>query len=690
MIGGDAQSADPGAGWNDILRENDDGDLEKVGYVPKAASDPKGDGQSPDETPPLDQELGDTQEETTPTLDDEFDRRFNIYVDEVFSSGAMPELVSTEGEESVENEIAPVEEDEAEDLEEDEGDDVEPFQDSENAYTSSTELRQHPLTAAGKWGSSPSTIQLPKDTFIDPISAIFSEASNKHLAEVAQKVFGGKALPNSTATPRPNMVEDRLKQSPIALEASQSYMGEMEANAYLAAIMPGAYATSLSCLVEVRKRLGSHWLQSLLNKEGGPRILDAGAGGAGVLAWREMLRSEWGLMHPEADMEDHRVPLGKATVITGSSSLRHRSSLLLDNTTFLPRLPDYNPSKDHPSIEQGNGSPRKQYDVILAPYTLWTLREDHMRKAQVQNFWSLLNPVGGVLVVIEKGVPRGFELVAGAREVLLKNHIASPGDTKYENRIDEPMEGRYREKEKGMIIAPCTSHGKCPMYLFSGKSVGRRDYCHFSQRYIRPPFLQHIIGQNHRNHEDVRFSFVAVQRGLDQRQIHGFQQGQVAEENAFAGYGGEEDLGSDQEVEPRRTRNMGDDGAGSSPANPLSFPRLVLPPIKRRGHIILDTCTPAGRIQRWTVPKSYGKRAFDDARKARWGDLWALGAKTRISRRLRIGGEAAKPRGRRRFEADERDPDNIREVGRSGKVDTVHRKGRKQRQKNTLSDEMDV
>jgi hypothetical protein len=37
------------------------------------------------------------------------------------------------------------------------------------------------------------------------------------------------------------------------------------------------------------------------------------------------------------------------------------------------------------------------------------------------------------------------------------------------------------------------------------------------------------------------------------------------------------------------------------------------------------------------VPRSFSKQAFRDARKARWGDLWALGAKTRIPRNVRLG-----------------------------------------------------
>jgi ribosomal protein RSM22 (predicted rRNA methylase) len=51
----------------------------------------------------------------------------------------------------------------------------------------------------------------------------------------------------------------------------------------------------------------------------------------------------------------------------------------------------------------------------------------------------------------------------------------------------------------------------------------------------------------------------------------------------------------------------------------------------------MDVCTPAGKIERWTVPKSFSKLAYHDARKTRWGDLWALGAKTTAERPPRNG-----------------------------------------------------
>ncbi|KAF9891726.1 37S ribosomal protein S22 [Aspergillus nanangensis] len=519
--------------------------------------------------------------------------------------------------------------------------------------------RLHPLTVEGKFSPEPSTVFPPKDTVTGPISVILSDYSNKHIAEVAHRVFGGTRLPYSTTTPPPRA---QMPQLPIPLEASQRHMSEMEANAYIAALYPGLYASSLSVLTEVRKRLGSDWIRGLITKEGGPHILDASAGGAGVLAWRDVLRAEWESMVPDHP-QTSPYPLGKSTVVTGSETLQLRSSLLLENTSFLPRLPDYVHVREKPTLDDDRAAPkRKQYDVIIAPHSLLGIEEEFLRKEHVENLWHLLNPNGGVLILLEKGHQKGFEAIAGARDMLLKRHISSPGSTQYENFLESPDSSQTVEKEAGMIVAPCTNHEKCPMFTTSGHAKARKDYCHFEQRYIRPPFLQRILGAKDRNHEDVKFSYIAVQRGVDVRKENGIVQGSAATDAAFAGF---EHL-HDDEVATEEARASEEsaptlDQPGDAPNSTadaefhaLSLPRIVYPPMKRRGHVIFDMCTSAGKIERWTVPRSFSRRAFKDARKSQWGDLWALGAKTRVSRSLKLGdkyGEGKKERLARRAAA---------------------------------------
>jgi len=53
--------------------------------------------------------------------------------------------------------------------------------------------------------------------------------------------------------------------------------------------------------------------------------------------------------------------------------------------------------------------------------------------------------------------------------------------------------------------------------------------------------------------------------------------------------------------------------------------RMVRPPMKRSGHVIVDVCTPQGTFERRVVAKGGHKHiewAYRTARKARWGGLW--------------------------------------------------------------------
>lgn len=487
----------------------------------------------------------------------------------------------------------------------------------ENEAVPDAAPRSHHLTRKGKFETEPSTIHLPKKTVTGPISIILSDFSNKHVSDTARRLFGGPGLPHSTTTAPPRA---QLPQLPIPLHASQHHMGEMEANAYLAALYPGIYASTLSVMVEIRKRLGADWIRGLISQEGGPNVLDASGGGAGILAWRDVIRAEHELMVPDHP-RGAPIPYGRSTVLTGSDTLRLRASAMLENTSFVPRLPDYVHVREKPTLEDSRAPPkRKQFDVIIAPHSLLGFAEEYERKEYVENLWQLLNPNGGVLILLEKGRQKGFEAIAGAREMLLKRRIASPGSTEYSNPLESPEAGETVTKEPGMIIAPCTNHSTCPMHNPAGPTKGRRDYCHFEQRYIRPSFLQRIIGAKDRNHEDVKFSYLAVQRGVDLRQEQGIRQGAQATDAAFEGF---------EHLEAGAT--------GSSEFHSLSLPRAVYPPIKRRGHVIFDLCTPAGKIERWTVPRSFSRQAYRDARKSNWGDLWALGAKTRIPRNLNLG-----------------------------------------------------
>ena len=491
----------------------------------------------------------------------------------------------------------------------------------------SVNSRIHPATRIGISKTKPSTLLLPRRTFTEPIRDLLSRTNPTHIREHAEEVFGGPGLPHSPATPT---TKKNLGQKPVAMQAGQYKMSAIEADTYISTVLPGLYATTTSILVEVRKRLGPDWLQGLLTNGTGPRVLDVGAGGAGLAAWQEVVKAEWEILHEQRKANKGQQPPGKKTVVVGSENLRQRVSRFLHNTTFLPRLPDYLHSAEGAERtldSDGNPAQRKVFDVIIASHQLMPLDKAYKRKDFIDNLWTMLNPEGGILIVLEKGHPRGFEAVADVRDRMLNEFIIPPVSVETgEDMTPAPESDRVREP--GHIIAPCTNHSKCPMYLTSGETPGRKDFCHFSQRFIRPSFLQRVLQASHRNHEDIEFSYIAIRRGAHPDGVKppsaesnvtdpasSFFQGPEAVDRAFKGY---------EDVE-----------AGIPHA--LSLPRNIMPPLKSKGHVTFDLCTPAGTIERWVVPKSFSKQAYHDARKAKWGDLWALGAKTRTRRDIRLG-----------------------------------------------------
>ncbi|KAL7925863.1 mitochondrial small ribosomal subunit Rsm22 domain-containing protein [Trichoderma austrokoningii] len=471
--------------------------------------------------------------------------------------------------------------------------------------------RFHAYTLDGRFHGSPVEISLPQSTFITPIRDLLDRTHLGHVKTAAEEAFGGQGLPTSPFTP-----EGRKngQMGGVGLPPDQRHMTEIEADAFLAGYLPPSYASVASVLREVRKRLGSDWIKQRLQKDGsaGLSVLDAGAGGAGLVAWKQVLQAEWDLLREQGVVKGAQPP-GRKTVIAGSDRLRHRLKSFLHNTTFLPRLPDYEHSGEMQGERLDAGDKpqtRKSYDLIIASHLFLKEKQDHYRQAVLNNLWTLLNKDGGVLIVIEKAHPRGFEAVAHVRDTLLKQFLL-PQNGEPSVSTEELNPTYHKEREPGHIIAPCTNHGTCPMYKEVGKSKGRKDYCYFNQRFTRPAFYTKMLGNSTNNQGDVEFSYVAIQRGRAKAdQLPGWKSAELA----FAGY-------------------------ENSPDRPdmQTLPRMVLPPLKRKGHVTLDMCTSEGKIERWTVPKSYSKLAYHDARKSHWGDLWALGAKTRVSRSVRVG-----------------------------------------------------
>jgi ribosomal protein RSM22 (predicted rRNA methylase) len=135
--------------------------------------------------------------------------------------------------------------------------------------------------------------------------------------------------------------------------------------------------------------------------------------------------------------------------------------------------------------------------------------------------------------------------------------------------------------------------------------------------------------------EDTKFSYVVVRRGprpvteASTSQLAHLKTGPLTPSNDGPDYLQEAKDDDGNSFGPPAVYEVVEDEATSlaQPAaervalevDALSWPRLVAPPMKRSGHVILDACAKSGQIERFTIPKSQGKQPYHDARKARWG-----------------------------------------------------------------------
>jgi hypothetical protein len=205
------------------------------------------------------------------------------------------------------------------------------------------------------------------------------------------------------------------------------------------------------------------------------------------------------------------------------------------------------------------------------------------------------------------------------------------------------------------MATKCPHDRGCPIHwsdVGKGKLV-----CGFSQRMERPSFVRRTkhsgIG-----HEDIGYSYVVIRRG-PRPSIPDVKVGRLGEvgrrqiqSEGAKGQPVELELDDGSSVAPTQLANAIvppeeiTEPSTPSPAEidsllqaeSFHWPRLVFPPLKKSGHVVMDVCAPSGTsafftrncyqtqrtgsIMRMTVPKSQGKQPYYDARKSAWGDAF--------------------------------------------------------------------
>ncbi|GMI48258.1 hypothetical protein TrCOL_g8978 [Triparma columacea] len=282
-----------------------------------------------------------------------------------------------------------------------------------------------------------------------------------------------------------------------------------------------------------------------------------------------------------------------------------------------------------------------QHSLVVSSYVLSTLpRSDQYR--MVSDLWSLVEP-GGLMVIVDKGTPEGFAGIIKVREQAFGREVWSDrrkrgmgrggvmveegwgedsdlielpdgrwvkpyeleevegeggGVEDEEERVEYVSEESFKGLKDCRVVAPCTHHGKCPVVeKFKKRGAVGVGYC---------SFVQKVKVEGKRDGEE-KFSYLVMEK--------------VQEE------------GEEEEVEELNDSEESGSVVSSDDGDAAAVGRVVLAPLKRRGHVVVDVCVPVGIeegtgeekavIKRMVLGrKTYGKEVYRVARKSRWGGLF--------------------------------------------------------------------
>ncbi|KAG6813991.1 hypothetical protein H0H92_004484 [Tricholoma furcatifolium] len=452
------------------------------------------------------------------------------------------------------------------------------------------------------------------------INALISKSDKTQLHSDAKRLFSDESQGITEWAPHydPKDYSSRKKASRHS---------DRDGTAFASVVLPAHYSSILAVFEQIKQRLEPSWRAK--------RVIDWGAGtGSGLWAALHAFQSSQKAIRTE----DKTVTDSSINNYTG---IDKREGLVAVGKRLLEdlELGHLNLSWQKTFKEQDRLKPAEGHETIaLSSFMLSSLRTGELRKALVQDMWE---SGAHIMVLIDHNTTEGFEAIAQARQVLLRMGRKELEDVEVENSKTLKDVAAHSSLIRGShVVAPCPHDGVCPLY----HSASSRLVCGFSQRLQRPSFVRKTKHSGV-GHEDIEYSYVVIRRGprptpvltnvgrvgevgkrasekeaLQQTPIkelkldseHATNDESVAEDTFPAVTDSlipeiQEELSPEELEEALRLESY-------------TWPRLVFPPLKKSGHIILDGCTAEGKIMRLTIPKSQGKQPFYDARKSSWGD----------------------------------------------------------------------
>ncbi|KAI8820468.1 mitochondrial small ribosomal subunit Rsm22-domain-containing protein [Fimicolochytrium jonesii] len=354
--------------------------------------------------------------------------------------------------------------------------------------------------------------------------------------------------------------------------------GVAESQAYVAARAGVTYGAITNVLAQIAKRLPDFKPKSALDFGTGPGT----ALWVANRVWEDQIETNVGV-----DISEPMLKMADTIAKSPGSKIKNFSTRRFLAATATASLSDPAAST---SLLPGA---QQKYDLVISAYALEEIATDPLRKQTIQSLWDR---TGDVLVLIDRGTPEGFNRIVEARSMILDQENGTNTMETYLKPSDSPSDGAH-------IVAPCPHARTCPM-------IEQPSWCHFSQRVHRNFIMQNVmsggITSRSVNHQFTKFSYIVLRRGP--RPPKPIDPAEGLNNKQLKKLLLEQWTMDPQEFVQEAYR----------------WPRLIAPPIKARKHFMLDSCTPAGRLERYTVSKAkaFTDKEYTAARKSNWGDLW--------------------------------------------------------------------
>ncbi|KAG9321711.1 hypothetical protein KVV02_006625 [Mortierella alpina] len=456
-------------------------------------------------------------------------------------------------------------------------------------------------------------VQLPLD-IQDSIRTVLDEHDKSLIRTDALRLYG--SLRSTGSIEEDDFLElptkrlksgsgDIMSKGDLPIPAHILEYGHRESTAYLAAIAPTTYSAIRNVLEEVHRRVPN------LNPS---TFLDFGTG-PGTAIWAA--NDVW-----ETPLKFTGVDTSMAMLETAEEILDIKSSKgkPIPNVTFKPFM--------------SHGSQAAKYDIVMSAFTLSELTTPALRQSTLEHLWNVTDDM---LILIDRGTPSGFKMLAEAREQILgldaDRVVVKPKYDAYGVQLPEVAPPK---RDPAHVLAPCPHDKVCPMYATLARDS---QWCHFSQKVQRPDFLRKTK-HSKENFEDAKYTYVILRKGArpvftPPALTKPTEQSQEPVEANTSTNTGDSDNSSQkkrfkkQPPPPPVTYENAEDMFAASHA----WSRIVVPPLKKDGHVVIDTCGTSGFLERIIIPKSQGKIPYRDARKAMWGDLFPHQPKNKAVRK---------------------------------------------------------